>query len=39
VVGERLQHAMLTELPTGPGVECAARDLPAVTGLNAGGGW
>ena len=30
---------MLTELPTGPGVECAARYLPAVTGLNVGGDW
>jgi len=38
-VAERLQHAMLTELPTGPGVECAARYLPAVTGLNVGGDW
>jgi serine phosphatase RsbU (regulator of sigma subunit) len=38
-VAQRLQHAMLTELPTGPGVECAARYLPAVTGLNVGGDW
>ncbi len=38
-VAERLQHAMLTELPVGPGVDCAARYLPAVTGLNVGGDW
>jgi hypothetical protein len=38
-VAQSLQHAMLTELPTGPGVECAARYLPAVTGLNVGGDW
>jgi hypothetical protein len=38
-VAEQLQHAMLTELPTGPGADCAARYLPAVTGLNVGGDW
>jgi serine phosphatase RsbU (regulator of sigma subunit) len=38
-VAEQLQHAMLTKLPTGPGADCAARYLPAVTGLNVGGDW
>jgi hypothetical protein len=38
-VAEQLQHAMLTELPTGPGADCAARYLPAVIGLNVGGDW
>jgi serine phosphatase RsbU (regulator of sigma subunit) len=38
-VAEQLQHAMLTELPTGPGADCAARYLPAVMGLNVGGDW
>jgi serine phosphatase RsbU (regulator of sigma subunit) len=38
-VAEQLQHAMLTELPTNPGADCAARYLPAVIGLNVGGDW
>jgi serine phosphatase RsbU (regulator of sigma subunit) len=38
-VAEQLQLAMLTELPTGPGADCAARYLPAVIGLNVGGDW
>ncbi|MEV8505139.1 SpoIIE family protein phosphatase [Actinoplanes sp. NPDC051475] len=38
-VAEVLQHSMLTELPTIPGVELHARYLPAQAGAAVGGDW
>ncbi|MGW1953235.1 PP2C family protein-serine/threonine phosphatase [Streptomyces sp. NPDC001920] len=38
-IAETLQRALLTELPTTPGLSLAARYLPATRGLNIGGDW
>ncbi|MFC9891755.1 PP2C family protein-serine/threonine phosphatase [Streptomyces pilosus] len=38
-IAETLQRALLTELPTTPGLSLAARYLPATYGLNIGGDW
>jgi serine phosphatase RsbU (regulator of sigma subunit) len=38
-VATTLQRAMLTEVPATPGLEVAARYLPAVQGNNVGGDW
>ncbi|MFE7275006.1 PP2C family protein-serine/threonine phosphatase [Streptomyces sp. NPDC057623] len=38
-IAETLQRALLTELPTTPGLTLAARYLPATQGLNIGGDW
>ncbi|MFD0395703.1 PP2C family protein-serine/threonine phosphatase [Streptomyces nogalater] len=38
-VAEALQRAQLTELPAVPGLDLAARYLPATHGLNIGGDW
>lgn len=38
-IAETLQRALLTELPTLPGLSLAARYLPATFGLNIGGDW
>ncbi|MEU0335130.1 GAF domain-containing SpoIIE family protein phosphatase [Streptomyces sp. NPDC006193] len=38
-VAEALQRAQLTELPATPGLDLAARYLPATHGLNIGGDW
>jgi serine phosphatase RsbU (regulator of sigma subunit) len=38
-IAETLQRALLTELPTPPGLNLAARYLPATYGLNIGGDW
>ncbi|KUO02784.1 PP2C family protein-serine/threonine phosphatase [Streptomyces caeruleatus] len=38
-IAETLQRALLTELPTTPGLTLAARYLPATRGLNVGGDW
>ncbi|MDX3129259.1 SpoIIE family protein phosphatase [Streptomyces europaeiscabiei] len=38
-IAETLQRALLTELPTTPGLRLAARYLPATRGLNIGGDW
>lgn len=38
-IAETLQRALLTELPTAPGLSLAARYLPATRGLNIGGDW
>ncbi|MEV5934428.1 SpoIIE family protein phosphatase [Streptomyces sp. NPDC052079] len=38
-IAETLQRALLTELPTTPGLSLAARYLPATHGLNVGGDW
>ncbi|MFZ4153665.1 PP2C family protein-serine/threonine phosphatase [Streptomyces pseudogriseolus] len=38
-IAETLQRALLTELPSAPGVGLAARYLPATHGLNIGGDW
>jgi serine phosphatase RsbU (regulator of sigma subunit) len=38
-IAETLQRALLTELPTTPGLTLAARYLPATRGLNIGGDW
>ncbi|MGQ4385611.1 PP2C family protein-serine/threonine phosphatase [Streptomyces sp. SAS_270] len=38
-IAETLQRALLTELPTTPGLQLAARYLPATHGLNIGGDW
>ncbi|MFH8801844.1 PP2C family protein-serine/threonine phosphatase [Streptomyces sp. NPDC017936] len=38
-IAETLQRALLTELPTTPGLRLAARYLPATYGLNIGGDW
>jgi serine phosphatase RsbU (regulator of sigma subunit) len=38
-IAETLQRALLTELPTTPGLGLAARYLPATRGLNIGGDW
>ncbi|GAA0919091.1 GAF domain-containing SpoIIE family protein phosphatase [Streptomyces thermoalcalitolerans] len=38
-IAETLQRALLTELPTMPGLALAARYLPATHGLNIGGDW
>ncbi|MCD7445644.1 SpoIIE family protein phosphatase [Streptomyces lincolnensis] len=38
-IAETLQRALLTELPTTPGLSLAARYLPATHGLNIGGDW
>jgi GAF domain-containing protein len=38
-IAETLQRALLTELPTTPGLRLAARYLPATHGLNIGGDW
>ncbi|MBT2418992.1 SpoIIE family protein phosphatase [Streptomyces sp. ISL-22] len=38
-IAETLQRALLTELPTTPGLNLAARYLPATRGLNIGGDW
>ncbi|MEU5184375.1 GAF domain-containing SpoIIE family protein phosphatase [Streptomyces longwoodensis] len=38
-IAETLQRALLTELPTRPGLRLAARYLPATFGLNIGGDW
>ncbi|MEU5755611.1 SpoIIE family protein phosphatase [Streptomyces sp. NPDC047829] len=38
-IAETLQRALLTELPSPPGLALAARYLPATHGLNIGGDW
>ncbi|MFC9056577.1 PP2C family protein-serine/threonine phosphatase [Streptomyces sp. NPDC057074] len=38
-IAETLQRALLTELPSPPGLGLAARYLPATHGLNIGGDW
>ncbi|MEU0743003.1 SpoIIE family protein phosphatase [Streptomyces sp. NPDC006134] len=38
-IAETLQRALLTDLPATPGLELAARYLPATYGLNIGGDW
>ncbi|MET8168674.1 GAF domain-containing SpoIIE family protein phosphatase [Streptomyces sp. NPDC005329] len=38
-IAETLQRALLTDLPTIPGLRLAARYLPATYGLNIGGDW
>ncbi|MFI1167432.1 PP2C family protein-serine/threonine phosphatase [Streptomyces sp. NPDC020801] len=38
-IAETLQRALLTDLPTTPGLGLAARYLPATHGLNIGGDW
>ncbi|MFD8035620.1 PP2C family protein-serine/threonine phosphatase, partial [Streptomyces sp. NPDC059717] len=38
-IAETLQRALLTDLPSGPGLRLAARYLPATHGLNIGGDW
>ncbi|USQ85035.1 SpoIIE family protein phosphatase [Streptomyces phaeoluteigriseus] len=38
-IAETLQRALLTDLPTTPGLRLAARYLPATYGLNIGGDW
>ncbi|EGX57511.1 hypothetical protein SZN_22341 [Streptomyces zinciresistens K42] len=38
-IAETLQRALLTDLPTAPGLALAARYLPATRGLNIGGDW
>lgn len=38
-IAETLQRALLTDLPTMPGLALAARYLPATHGLNIGGDW
>ncbi|GED89194.1 PP2C family protein-serine/threonine phosphatase [Streptomyces sp. 6-11-2] len=38
-IAETLQRALLTDLPTTPGLRLAARYLPATHGLNIGGDW
>ncbi|MFD9002481.1 PP2C family protein-serine/threonine phosphatase [Streptomyces sp. NPDC059582] len=38
-IAETLQRALLTDLPTTPGLGLAARYLPATYGLNIGGDW
>lgn len=38
-IAETLQRALLTDLPTTPGLTLAARYLPATRGLNIGGDW
>ncbi|GKQ35625.1 PP2C family protein-serine/threonine phosphatase [Streptomyces sp. A012304] len=38
-IAETLQRALLTDLPTPPGLNLAARYLPATYGLNIGGDW
>lgn len=38
-IAETLQRALLTELPTVPGLSLAARYLPATHGMNVGGDW
>jgi serine phosphatase RsbU (regulator of sigma subunit) len=38
-IAETLQRALLTDLPTTPGLSLAARYLPATRGLNIGGDW
>ncbi|WP_200304125.1 PP2C family protein-serine/threonine phosphatase [Streptomyces adelaidensis] len=38
-IAETLQRALLTDLPTTPGLRLAARYLPATRGLNIGGDW
>ncbi|GHD85845.1 PP2C family protein-serine/threonine phosphatase [Streptomyces naganishii] len=38
-IAETLQRALLTDLPTTPGLGLAARYLPATRGLNIGGDW
>jgi serine phosphatase RsbU (regulator of sigma subunit) len=38
-IAETLQRALLTDLPTTPGLYLAARYLPATHGLNIGGDW
>ncbi|MCF1592715.1 PP2C family protein-serine/threonine phosphatase [Streptomyces muensis] len=38
-IAETLQRALLTDLPTTPGLTLAARYLPATQGLNIGGDW
>ncbi|MGX5183462.1 PP2C family protein-serine/threonine phosphatase [Streptomyces avermitilis] len=38
-IAETLQRALLTDLPTTPGLHLAARYLPATHGLNIGGDW
>ncbi|MEU2284080.1 SpoIIE family protein phosphatase [Streptomyces sp. NPDC013178] len=38
-IAKTLQRALLTDLPTTPGLRLAARYLPATYGLNIGGDW
>ena len=38
-IAETLQRALLTDLPSTPGLTLAARYLPATRGLNIGGDW
>ncbi|MFF0203654.1 PP2C family protein-serine/threonine phosphatase [Streptomyces sp. NPDC005017] len=38
-IAETLQRALLTDLPTVPGMDLAARYLPATRGMNIGGDW
>ncbi|MCH5672177.1 PP2C family protein-serine/threonine phosphatase [Streptomyces gilvus] len=38
-IAETLQRALLTDLPSAPGLRLAARYLPATHGLNIGGDW
>ncbi|WP_189857201.1 PP2C family protein-serine/threonine phosphatase [Streptomyces poonensis] len=38
-IAETLQRALLTDLPTTPGLRLAARYLPATRGMNVGGDW
>ncbi|MEU8588922.1 SpoIIE family protein phosphatase [Streptomyces sp. NPDC048664] len=38
-IAETLQRALLTDLPSPPGLHLAARYLPATHGLNIGGDW
>ncbi|MFF9125351.1 PP2C family protein-serine/threonine phosphatase [Streptomyces sp. NPDC014889] len=38
-IAETLQRALLTDLPSTPGLRLAARYLPATHGLNIGGDW
>ncbi|WP_330347234.1 PP2C family protein-serine/threonine phosphatase [Streptomyces sp. NBC_00582] len=38
-IAETLQRALLTDLPSTPGLRLAARYLPATYGLNIGGDW
>ncbi|MFF3488819.1 PP2C family protein-serine/threonine phosphatase [Streptomyces sp. NPDC002701] len=38
-IAETLQRALLTDLPATPGLQLAARYLPATRGLNIGGDW
>ncbi|WP_406010743.1 SpoIIE family protein phosphatase [Streptomyces sp. NBC_00637] len=38
-IAQTLQRALLTDLPTTPGLRLAARYLPATYGLNIGGDW